>query len=168
MYAPRSRHTEKLALTDYAIRALTIVETGIEEIGEIEETGREVDEVRGVVVVKERTEERGGIEKEESATGEIAKERGETGATEVIDTANVLGRLVDIAHPEVPGATLTMKAVRTDTASESPIGFHAIWKSTANLSVKEPVETGTESGPQDTMMQGGILLPLGNVVRLHR
>ena len=167
MYDPRSQHTEKLALTDYATRAPTIVETGIEEIGEIEETGREVDEVRGVVVVRE-TEERGGIEKEESATGEIAKETGETGATEVIDTANVLGRLVDIAHPEVPGATLTTKAVQTDTASESPIGFHAIWKLTANLSVKEPAETGIESDPQDMMMQGGIQLPLGNVVRLHR
>ena len=163
----RSRHSENLTFTNHATRALTTAETGIEEIGEIEETEREVDEVRGVVAVRE-TEEKGEIEKEESATGEIVKERGEIEVTEVIDTANVLGRLVDIAHPEVPGATLTTMAVQIDTASGSLIDFHAIWRLTAILSVKEPAETGTVSGPPDTMMQGGIPLPPGNVVRPPR
>ena len=165
-----SSDCEKLAFTNHATRALNIAATEIEEIGGTEQTEREVEEVRGVVAVREK-EEREGIEKEESATGEIAKETGQTGeteATEVIDTANVLGRLVDTAHPEVPGATLTTTAARTDTANESLIDFHAIWRLTAILSVKGPAETETGSGPLDTMMQGGIPLPPGNVVQLRR
>lgn len=86
-----------------------------------------VDEVKGVVVLRER---------EAIGTGEIATEEivvtgtEQREAIEVNDTANVPGRQVAIAHPEVPGATLNMTArggQQTGIGNVSLIGSPATW-----------------------------------------